>query len=68
MLSGEIALKNNHLQRMQNYFPFRVILRIPKSSRITTHLKSLYYLPVKVRSIYKIALAATNTAVLRHHM
>ena len=32
-----------------------VILRLPKSSSITTHLKSLHWLPVKVRSTYKIA-------------
>ena len=31
------------------------MLRIPKSSNITTHLKSLQWLSVKVRSIYKIA-------------
>ena len=65
MLSGEIALKNNHyyyyyygvtshLQRIQNYVA-RVILRLPKSSSITTHLKSLHWLHVKVRSTYKIA-------------
>ena len=63
-LSGEIALKNNHyyyyydvtphLQRIQNYAA-RVILRLPKSSSITTHLKSLHWLPVKERSTYKIA-------------
>ena len=64
-LSGEIALKNNHyyyyyyydvtsyLQRIQNHAA-RVILRLPKSSSITTHLKSLHWLPVKVRSTYKI--------------
>ena len=32
-----------------------VISRIPKSYNITTHLKSLHWLPVKVRSTYKIA-------------
>ena len=32
-----------------------VILRLPKSSSITIHLKSLHWLPVKVRSTYKIA-------------
>ena len=65
-LSGEIALKNNHyyyyyyydvtshLQRMQNYAA-RVILRLPKSSSITIHLKSLHWRPVKVKSTYKIA-------------
>ena len=39
-----------HLQRIQNYAA-RVILRLPKSSNITTHLKSLHCLPVKVRSL-----------------
>ena len=31
------------------------ILRLPKLSSITIHLKSLHWLPVKVRSTYKIA-------------
>ena len=44
----------SHLQRIQNYAA-RVILRLPRSSSITTHLKSLHWLPVKVRSTYKIA-------------
>ena len=44
----------SNLQRIQNYAA-RVILRLPKSSSITTHLKSLHWLPVKVRSTYKIA-------------
>ena len=44
----------SHLQRIQNYAA-RVILRLPKSSSITIHLKSLHLLPVKVRSTYKIA-------------
>ena len=43
-----------HLQRMQNYAA-RVILRFPMLSSITTHVKSLHWLPVKVRSTYKIA-------------
>ena len=43
-----------HMQRIQNYAA-RVILCLPKSSSITTHLKSLHWLPVKVRSTYKIA-------------
>ena len=43
-----------HLQRIQNYAA-RVILRLPMSSSITIHLKSLHWLPVKVRSTYKIA-------------
>ena len=43
-----------HLQMIQNYAA-RVILILPKSSNITTHLKSLHWLPVKVRSTYQIA-------------
>ena len=42
------------LQRIHNNAT-RVILRFPKSSNITTNLKSLHWLPVKVRSTYKIA-------------
>ena len=42
------------LQRIQNYAA-RVILRLPKSPNIATHLKSHQWLPVKVRSTYKIA-------------
>ena len=44
----------SHLQWKQNY-EARVILHLPKSSSITTHLKSLHWLHVKVRSTYKIA-------------
>ena len=44
----------SHLQRIQNYAA-RVIFCLPKSSNITTHLKSLHWLPSKVRSTYKIA-------------
>ena len=44
----------SHLQRIQNYAA-RVILRLPKLSSITIHLKSLHWLPVKVRSTGKIA-------------
>ena len=44
----------SHLQRIQNYAA-RIILRLPMSSSITIHLKSLHWLPVKVRSTYKIA-------------
>ena len=44
----------SHLQQIQNYAA-RVILRLPKSSSITTHLKSLHWLPVKVRGTFKVA-------------
>ena len=41
----------SHLQRIQNYAA-RVILHLPRSSNITIYLKSLHWLPVKVRSTY----------------
>ena len=44
----------SHLQRIQNYAA-RVILRLPKSSSVTIHLKSLHWPTVNVRSTYKIA-------------
>ena len=44
----------SNLQRIQNYAA-RVILRLPMTSSITTHLKSLHWLPIKVRITYKIA-------------
>ena len=46
--------ETSHMQLIQNYAA-RVILRLPTSSNMTTHLKSLHWLPVKVRSTYKIA-------------
>ena len=54
LLFGSTHGVTSHLQRMQNYAA-RVILRLPKSSIITTHLKSLHWLPTKVRSTYSIA-------------
>ena len=54
LLFGSTHDVTSHLQRIQNYAA-RVILRLPKSFSITTHLKSLHRLPVKVRSTYKIA-------------
>ena len=53
LLFGSIRNETYHLQRIQNYAA-RVILRLPKSSNITTHLKSIHWLPVKVRSTNKI--------------
>ena len=44
----------SHLQRTQNYAA-RVILFLPKSSSITTHLKSLNWLPFNVITTYKLA-------------
>ena len=54
LLFGSTHEVKSHLKRIQNYAA-RVILRLPMSSSITTHLKSLHWLPVKVRSTYKIA-------------
>ena len=54
LLLGSTHDVTSHLERIQNYAA-RVILRLPKSSSITTHLRSLHWLPVKVRSTYKIA-------------
>ena len=54
LLFGSTHDVTSHLQRIQNYAA-RVILRLPKSSKIATHLKSLHWPYVKVRSLYKIA-------------
>ena len=54
LLFGSSHDVTSHLQRIQNYAA-RVILRLPRSSYITTHLKSVHWLPVKVGSTYKIA-------------
>ena len=54
LLFGSTHDVTSHLQRRQNYAA-RVILRLPKSSNIITHLKSHYWLLAKVRSTYKIA-------------
>ena len=54
LLFGSTHDVTSHLQRIQNYAA-RVIMRLPMSSSITIHLKSLHWLPVKERSTYKIA-------------
>ena len=54
LLFGSTHNVTSHLQRIQNYAA-RVILSLPMSSSITTHIESLHWLPVKVRSTYKIA-------------
>ena len=55
LLFGSTHDVTYHLQRIQNYAA-RVILRLPMSSSITIHLKSLPWLPVRRRrSTYKIA-------------
>ena len=53
-LFGSTHDVTSHLQRIQN-LAARVILRLPKLSSITTHLRSHHWLPVNVRSTYKIA-------------
>ena len=54
LLIGSTHDVTSHLQRIQSNTD-RVILHLPKSSSITTHSKLLHWLPVKVRSTYKIA-------------
>ena len=54
LLYGSTHDVTSHMQQMQNYAA-RLIFRLPKSSNITTHLKSVHWLHVKVRSTYKIA-------------
>ena len=54
LLFGSTHDVTSHLQRIQNYAAL-VILCLPMSSSITIHLKSLHWLPVKVKSTYKIA-------------
>ena len=54
LLFGSTHDVTSHLQRIQNYAA-QVILCLTKSSCITIHLRSLHWLPVKVRSTYKIA-------------
>ena len=54
LLLGSTHDVTSHLQRIQNYAA-RVILRLPMSSSITVHLKSIHWLPVKVTSTNKIA-------------
>ena len=58
----------SHLLRILNYAAL-VILRLPKSSNITTHLRSLHWQPVKVRSTYKIACMFYHFhSILHDHM
>ena len=49
LLFGSTHDVTSHLQQTHNYAA-RVILRLPKSSSITSHVKSLHWLPVKVRN------------------
>ena len=54
LLFGSTHDVTSHLHRIKIYATL-VILRLPRSSSITTYLISLHWLPVKVRSKYKIA-------------
>ena len=54
LLFGSTHDVTSHLYHIQDYAA-RVILCLPRSSSIAIHIKSLYWLPVKVRSTYKIA-------------
>ena len=54
LLFGSTHDVTSHLQRIQNYAA-RIILRLSMSSCISIHLESLNWLPVKVRSTYKVA-------------
>ena len=54
LLFGSTHDVTSHLQRILNYAA-RVILRLQMSSSISTHLKSLHWLAVKLRCTYKIA-------------
>ena len=53
LLYGSTHDVTSYLHRTQNYAA-RVILHHPMSSYVTTNSKSLHWLPVKVRSMYKI--------------
>ena len=53
LIFGSTHDVTSHLQRIKNYAA-RVILRLPKSYSIITHLESLHWHLVKVRSTYKI--------------
>ena len=54
LLFGSTHDVTSHLQRIQKYAA-RVFLRLPKSSSISTHPRSLHWTPVKERSTYEIA-------------
>ena len=54
LLFGSTHDVTSHLWQIQNYSTW-VILLLPMSSNINTHLISLHWLSVKVRSTYKIA-------------
>ena len=53
----------SHLQRMQNYAA-GVILCLPMSCSITTHLRSLHWLPVNVTGTYKITCLCYHCTII----
>ena len=57
LLYGIPKYKINYLQRLQN-IAARVVIRCPRRDHITPHLKSLHWLPVKLRIVFKILLLA----------
>ena len=59
LLLGSAHDVTSHLPRMQNYAT-RVILRIVKLAKITTHLRSPNWLPVKVRRTHVITFLCYN--------
>ena len=59
LLFGSTHDVTSHLQRIQKYAA-RVILRLPMPSSIAKHLISLNWLPVNVRSSYKISCLCYN--------
>ena len=67
LLFGSTNAVTSHLQQIQNYAA-RVILCLPKSSSITTHLKSLHWLPVNVRITYIWLASVTTVTTVLHHL
>ena len=69
LLFGSTHDVTSHLQRIQNNAA-RVILHLPKSSSTTTKLKSFHWVPVKVRSTYKIACLCyhCHSSTMHHHV
>ena len=65
LLFGSTNDVTSHLQRIQNHAS-RVIFRLPMSSSINIHLKSLHWFPVKVRSTYKIACLCYHCHIICH--
>ena len=53
-LFGSTHDVKSNIQWTENYAA-RVILHLPKSSNITAHVRSLHWLPLEVRSTYKLA-------------